>query len=268
VQSIAHELNLGLDSFVFADDNPFERELVAAQLPMVTTPDIGDDPAAFARVLDRNQYFETLSLSTEDLTRTKQYEGNARRNELQAKFSDYGEYLASLEMTAEAAPFIPTYLERIAQLTAKTNQFNLTTRRYSLSDIQAIAGNPGYITRYIRLSDRFGDNGLISVAVGRLEDRTLHLDLWLMSCRVLKRDVELVMLDELACSARQAGVAVLRGYYFRTPKNNMVSGLYATLGFTALSRTEDASVWELPVESYQPRNRHIRVVGRGELLRN
>jgi FkbH-like protein len=229
---------------------------------MVVTPDVGDDPAAFVRILDRNQYFEPLGVSAEDLARTQQYEGNARRNEFQAKFADYGEYLDSLEMRAEAAPFIPTYLERIAQLTGKTNQFNLTTRRYSLSEIQAIAEDPAYITRYIRLADRFGDNGLISVAVGRVEDRTLHLDLWLMSCRVLKRDVELLMLDELAGAAQEAGVKVLRGYYFRTPKNNMVSALYQTLGFTPVSRTDDASVWELALDGYETRNRHMQVVGR------
>jgi len=164
-------------------------------------------------------------------------------------------------MKAEACPFRPAYLERIAQLTGKTNQFNLTTKRYSLAEIQAIAEDPVYITRYIRLSDRFGDNGLISVAIGRLEAGTLHLDLWLMSCRVLKRDVELLMLDELTMAARTAGSSTLRGYYFRTPKNKMVARHYENLGFKFLLGTDVASEWELPIANYSIRNRHIRVGG-------
>ncbi len=257
ILNIAHELSLGLDSFVFADDNPAERSLVAAQLPSVAVPEIGNDAATYPRILDRNQYFEAFSLSAEDLSRSAQYAGNAKRNELQAKFSDYSEFLASLDMSAEAGPFIPTYLERIAQLTGKTNQFNLTTKRYSLAEIESIACSPSYVTRYIRLRDRFGDNGVISVAIGRLESTTLHVDLWLMSCRVLKRDVELLMLDQLVAAAHNAGARALRGYFFRTPKNKMVSRLYESLGFTFASGTEDRSEWTLSLESYRPRKAHI-----------
>jgi FkbH-like protein len=259
IQNIAHELSLGMDSFVFADDNPAERTLVESQLPMIAVPDIGNDAAAFVRILDRNQYFEALSLSAEDLARSTQYAGNASRNELQAKFADYGEFLASLEMSAEVGPFTPTYLERIAQLTGKTNQFNLTTRRYSPGELEAIARDTGYITRYIRLADRFGDNGLISVAIGRVDAETVHLDLWLMSCRVLKRDVELLMLDELAAAACRNGARTLRGYYFRTPKNNMVSSHYEKLGFTRAGGVDDASEWTLSLEDYRPKNVHIRL---------
>jgi FkbH-like protein len=259
IQNIAHELNLGLASFVFADDNPAERTLVASQLPEIAVPEIGDDPATYVRILDRNQYFEALSISTEDLSRSAQYAGNAKRNELQAKFADYGEFLASLEMSAETGPFKNPYMERIAQLTGKTNQFNLTTRRYSLADIEQIARNSAYVTRYIRLADRFGDNGLISVAIGRLEADTLHLDLWLMSCRVLKRDVELLMLDELAIAAREAGARNLTGYYFRTAKNNMVSRHYEKLGFDCIASAEDGSEWSLPVEEYMRKNLYIKI---------
>jgi FkbH-like protein len=262
IEAIANELSLGLDSFVFVDDNPAERSLVASQLPVVAVPEIGEDVTDYVRVLDRNHFFETVSLSAEDLARSSQYAGNAQRNELQAKFSNYGEFLASLEMSAEAGPFKPAYFERIAQLTGRTNQFNLTTKRYSLAEIKAITEHPAYITRYLRLSDRFGDNGLISVAIGRLEAGTLHLDLWLMSCRVLKRDVELLMLDELAMAAGQVGASTLRGYYFRTPKNNMVARHYQNLGFNLLSEADEASEWELPIADYQLKNRHIQV---GEL---
>jgi len=234
---------------------------VASQLPSIAVPEISDDAAASLRILDRNQYFETLSLSEEDLARSSQYAGNAKRNELQAKFANYGEFLASLEMSSEAGPFAPPYLERIAQLTGKTNQFNLTTRRYSLAEIESIARDPAYITRYIRLADRFGDNGLISVVVGRLDATTLHIDLWLMSCRVLKRDVELLMLDELATAARQAGARTLRGYYVRTPKNNMVGRHYESLGFTLVAGGDDASEWTLALDDYQAKNKHIRQAG-------
>lgn len=258
IQNIAHELSLGLDSFVFADDNPVERSLVSSQLPSVAVPEMGEDAARFVRILDRGQYFESLSLSKEDLARSSQYADNAKRNELQAKFADYGEFLASLEMSSETGPFAPPYLERIAQLTGKTNQFNLTTRRYSLAEIEAIARDPAYITRYIRLTDRFGDNGLISVAIGRMDRGMLHLDLWLMSCRVLKRDVELLMLDEMAAAAIRAGATSLRGYYLRTAKNKMVSRHYESLGFTQTAGLEDASEWTLSLDGYRPKNKYIR----------
>jgi FkbH-like protein len=260
IQSIAHELSLGLDSFVFADENPAERSLIASQLPTVAVPHIGEDPASFIRIIDRNQFFEPLSLSDEDLARSTLYVGNAKRNELQATFADYGEFLASLEMRAEARPFTLKYLPRIAQLTAKTNQFNLTTRRYALSEIEEIAHDAKFVTRFIRLSDRFGDNGVISVAIGRLDAEMLHIDLWLMSCRVLKRDVELLMLDELVAAARMSGASSLRGYYLRTPKNHMVSEHYGKLGFARVGGDEDASEWNLSLNNYQPRNVHIKSI--------
>ena len=259
IRSIAHELSLGLDSFVFADDNPFERSLVAAQLPSVTVPELGDDPASFARILDRNQFFEPLAISSEDLDRLNQYAGNAKRNELQATYLNYGEFLASLDMSAEVGSFIPTYLDRIAQLTGKTNQFNLTTKRYSAAEIASIAQNNQYVTRYIRLSDRFGDNGLISASIGRIEGETLHVELWLMSCRVLKRDVELLMLDELVRAAQQTGVELLRGYYFRTAKNEMVQNHYGKLGFVCTRNSNDSSEWTLHIKGYQPHNKYIHL---------
>jgi len=169
-------------------------------------------------------------------------------------------------MSSEAGPFAPPYLERIAQLTGKTNQFNLTTRRYSLAEIESIARDPAFITRYVRLADRFGDNGLISVAIGRLVSKTLHIDLWLMSCRVLKRDVELLMLDELAAAARQGEATTLRGYYFRTAKNNMVGRHYESLGFTLVAGTDDASEWTLALDDYQAKNKHIGHAGTSQTV--
>jgi FkbH-like protein len=153
-------------------------------------------------------------------------------------------------------------MERIAQLTNKTNQFNLTTRRYTLVEMEAIARDPQYIGLYGRLADKFGDNGLISIVLGRREGSVLHLDLWLMSCRVLKRDMELAMLDSLAEHAQAAGVRTLRGTYIPTKKNAMVADHYRTLGFTQLSVDPEigATVWELDLAGYTPRNTHIRIL--------
>jgi FkbH-like protein len=256
---IAHELNLGLDSFVFVDDNPAERALVKAQLPMVSVPEIGSDVGAFVRILDRQRYFETQSLSPEDFQRSDQYAANAKRNELRAVFETYDQYLASLEMRADAGPFIPAYMDRIAQLTNKTNQFNLTTRRYSLAELNELAADHSYITRYIRLRDKFGDNGLISVLIGQKTGAIVDIHLWLMSCRVLKRDVELLALDLFADAARRLGARSLRGNYIRTSRNDMVSRHYERLGFEALKSHENRSTWLLNLDSYMERNRNIQI---------
>ena len=262
IKAIAAELNLGLDSFVFVDDNPAERAIVAGQLPMVAVPDVGDDVTRFAGVLEQGHYFETASLSREDLGRTESYAANAQRTRLEAQFADYGDYLDSLKMTAEIGRFIRLYLDRITQLINKTNQFNLTTRRYTRAEIDHIATHPDYVSLYGKLADTFGDNGVISVIIGRREGRDLHLDLWIMSCRVLKRDMETAMLDSLVEHARQAGIRRILGYYRRTPKNAMVEDHYGTLGFECLSRSEDGSesVWRLLTDAYAPRTKHIRML--------
>jgi FkbH-like protein len=261
LQSLADELRLGLDSFVFVDDNPAERALVAAQLPMVAVPDVGSDVAGFAAILESARYFEPVALSAEDLQRGAQYAANTRRAAVESKFADYGAYLDSLRMVAEIGAFRPEYLDRIAQLTAKTNQYNLTARRYTLAEIEALAADPGHVTLYGRLADAFGDNGLISLVVGRKEGTALHLVLWLMSCRVLKRDMELAMLDALAARARAVGVTTLHGQYLRTAKNGMVAAHYEKLGFQLASRdpATESSTWVLSLADHRPKNRHITV---------
>ena len=261
ILSMAEELRLGVDSFVFVDDNPAERALVAAQLPMVAVPDVGSDVAGFIAILEAARYFEPVALSAEDLQRGSQYAANTQRASLESKFADYGEYLASLQMVAEIDTFQPAYLDRIAQLTSKTNQFNLTTRRHTLAEIEGLAADPGHVTLYGRLTDVFGDNGLISVVVGRKEETELHLTLWLMSCRVLKRDMELAMLDAIVQRARALGVETLRGQYLKTAKNGMVAAHYEKLGFQCASRdpVTESSSWVLSITDYQPRNRHITV---------
>jgi FkbH-like protein len=260
VEHIAKILNLGLESFVFVDDNPAEREIVAAQLPMVAVPNMGSDPSRFVEILDRQGYFEALRLSREDSERTQLYAEEKKREILAARFNNYDEYLQSLEMRAEIDHFNAYYLDRIAQLTNKTNQFNLTTRRYTAAQLQAMAADACYITLYGRLKDKFGDNGLISVIVGEIKEHELHVLLWLMSCRVLKRGMEIAMLDALVGACTERGARVIHGYYFKTPKNGMVSKHYGDLGFEMVSTSEADSVWRLDLtKGYEKRNKNIEV---------
>jgi FkbH-like protein len=229
---IAAELNIGLDSMVFVDDNPAERTLVAEQLPEVAVPDVGSDVSLFAEALERERYFEVDRVVQEDINRSAYYISNAQRSSLQAGFQDYGDFLASLEMSAEIGSFSPTYLQRITQLINKTNQFNLTTRRYTLAEVESVTQDSSCIALYGRLADKFGDNGLVSVLIGRVVDETVEIDLWLMSCRVLNREMELAMFDALVeqCQARR--VRKIVGVYIPSKKNGMVAGHYASLGFT------------------------------------
>ena len=261
ILEIARELNLGVDSFVFVDDNPAERAIVEAQIPGIAVPEVGNEVARFIPILDAARYFEPVALGKEDLARARLYEENAQRAQLEQKFANYGEYLDSLEMVAEIDVFNPTYMERIAQLTNKTNQFNLTTRRYTLAEIEATVASGKHIGIYGKLADRFGDNGLISIVLGRIDAETLHLDLWLMSCRVLKREMELAMLDGVALRARAAGLTRLIGYYLPTKKNGMVAEHYALLGFEKIGQHADgATEWALDLTDYLPRTTHMRIL--------
>jgi FkbH-like protein len=264
IHEIARELNLGVDSFVFVDDNPAEREIVRAQVPGVAVPEIGNQVSKFAEIIEQGRYFEPVSLSKEDLERAALYAHNSQRAAQQNKFANYGEYLDSLEMVAEIDAFKSVYLDRIAQLTNKTNQFNLTTKRYSLADMEGAVSDSSVIGLYGKLADKFGDNGLISIVLGRKDDSALHMDLWLMSCRVLKRDMEVAMLDAVVDRAREQGIQAIYGYFFPTAKNAMVAEFYPTLGFQPHDsiRTdlpEGATVWRLNVLDHTERNKHIKV---------
>jgi FkbH-like protein len=263
ILAIAEELKLGVDSFVFIDDNPAEREIVMAQLPEVAVPDVGSDVTRFAEIIDQGRYFEPAALSKEDLDRAELYASNLRRTALATRFANYGEYLDSLEMVAEIDFFKPVYLERIAQLTSKTNQFNLTTRRYTLAEMESISRNVEYVALYGKLFDRFGDNGLISVVVGRREGEMLNVDLWLMSCRVLKRDMELAMLDAVAERSIERGIKTIRGYYVPTSKNGIVAEFYSELGFLPATwgdtnTLQGGTAWTLDLACYTKRNKHIK----------
>lgn len=256
---MATELNLLPESFVFVDDNPAEREIVKAQVHGVAVPDIGqvDD---YIRVIDRAGYFEVTNLSKDDAKRNEMYKENAKRAAAQATFSNYGEYLDSLNMEAEIADFCPLYLDRIAQLSNKSNQFNLTTRRYTREEIESISLSEKYIKIYGKLVDKFGDNGVVSVVIGAINGDVLDIDLWIMSCRVLKRDMEYAMLDVLMEKAVSAGIKTIKGHYYPTAKNSMVKNFYETMGFTKVSEDEEGNTeWTFTLENgYNKKCVHIK----------
>lgn len=263
IAEIARELNIGTDSLVFVDDNPAERHIVEAQMPGVKVPEI-KDAASFITTLDRAGYFEVTSLSEDDLKRNEMYKANVERRKQEAGYTNYTDYLLSLDMKAQIKPFEPVYMARISQLTNKSNQFNLTTKRCSQAEIEGFAQNPAYITLYGKLEDKFGDNGVVSVVFGHRDeaDGTLfYIDLWLMSCRVLKRDMESAMMDELVSKCREAGIDRIKGYYYPTAKNGMVKEFYGVQGFVKTGEdTEGNTEWEFVIPGqYEKRNQVIRV---------
>ena len=262
IAAIAEELNILPDSLVFVDDNPAERDIVSVQAAGVAVPEIGT-PEQYIRVLDHAGFFEVTSLSEDDRKRSEMYKANMEREKQQQNFGDYREYLLSLEMKARIMPFEPMYMARIAQLSNKSNQFNLTTRRYTQSDIEQFASDENYITGYGKLEDKFGDNGVVSVVIGRkdMDTKALHLELWLMSCRVLKRDMEYAMMDYVVQACRVCGIGTVYGYYYPTSKNGMVKEFYAAMGFTKIREEADGStVWQFDSPAdYENRNTVIEV---------
>ena len=256
--AMASELSLGADSFVFADDNPAERAIVAAQVPGAAVPAM-DGAENYIKTLDHGGYFEVTALSKEDLKKTELYHQNAERAKAQAAFADYGEYLDSLQMTATIQGFVPLYIQRIAQLTNKSNQFNLTTLRCSEEDIRTMAEDAGHLCLCGKLVDKFGDNGIVTVVAGQQQGSALHMRLWLMSCRVLKRGMEDAMMDTLMRHADARGIKKVVGYYYPTVKNAMVREFYAQFGFSKTQESEQGTTWELNVADYVPRNPHMKI---------
>lgn len=235
IRAIAQELNIGLDSLCFIDDNPFERNLVRQELPMVAVPEVSDDPTGYPVALADGGYFEGLSVTDEDRERTSQYQGNKARDALKAAVTDLPSYLRGLEMELIWKRFDKIGLSRIVQLINKSNQFNLTTRRYTDEDVIAVMADPDAFGLQLRLTDRFGDNGIIAIIIGRLQpNKDLLIDTWLMSCRVLGRQVEPTTLNLIAAEAAKLGARRLVGEYIPTKKNAMVKDHYAKLGFTVM----------------------------------
>lgn len=257
---IADTLNLLPESLVFIDDNPAERHIVTQQIENVAAPDIGK-VTDYIKILDRAGFFEVTSLTSDDTKRSQMYIENARRKEQQAKFSDYSEYLLSLEMKAEIKNFAPVYYARIAQLTNKSNQFNLTTKRYTQQDIEAIAEDSNYISLYGKLADKFGDNGVVSIVIGHVDGGVCDIKLWLMSCRVLKRDMEYAMLDKLVSECRARDIKLIHGHYYPTAKNKMVRDFFSVMGFEKLAEDPDGNAdYALDISAgYENKNKVINV---------
>jgi FkbH-like protein len=251
LREIARRLNLGLDSIAFLDDSAFERNLVRELAPEACVPELPSDPADFVPYLESLNLFETAQFSDEDRQRASFYRGNVLREDEQQRFTTVEEYLVSLETNATFERFDDYHLPRIAQLVQRTNQFNLTTIRHTAEELRQFAEDPAYFPFYVTLSDRFGDNGLISVVIGKREGTQLDIVSWLMSCRVIARRVEEFALDQVVEMAREAGISRLRGQYVPTQKNGIVSNLYEKLGFRLIEELPDGSTtWELGVAEH------------------
>ena len=261
ISNTAAELNILPESIVFVDDNPAEREIVKAQLSGVKAP-VMDGVENYIQTLDRSGFFEVTTFSEDDLKRNEMYKANVQRAARQAAFENYEDYLLSLEMDAVIDDFIPMYIQRITQLSNKSNQFNVTTKRYTAAEMEAVFESNEYIRLYGKLVDKFGDNGVVSVVIGRKNGAVLDMELWLMSCRVLKRDMELAMLDTLVEKCREQGIDTIKGYYYPTAKNGMVKELYKFFGFDKISEDENGNtVWQMKVDNYEKRNNVIKVHG-------
>ncbi len=255
----ANEMDLGIDSFVFADDNPTERALAERSIKGISIPKM-DSPADYIRTIDRNGYFEVTNFSADDLKRNDMYKANVMRSERSTEFADYTEYLLSLDMKGEIKPFAPVYMQRITQLTNKSNQFNLTTKRYTQPEIESVASDGRHITLYGKLSDMFGDNGVVSVVIGEIKGTVCDIDLWLMSCRVLKKNMEYAMLDTLVSECRHRGIDTVIGHYYPTAKNGMVKNLFGDFGFVKTKEESDGTTeWALTVAGYENKNNVIKV---------
>ncbi len=261
LRAIAEELNIGIDSLVFIDDNAFERNLVRRELPMVAVPEVSDDPTYFPHAIADAGYFEGLSVTDEDRERTSQYQGNKARDALKTSATDLPSFLRGLEMQLVCKRFDRLGLKRIVQLINKSNQFNLTTRRYTDEDVLAVMADRNAFGLQLRLLDRFGDNGVIAIIIGRLRaNQDVHIDTWLMSCRVLGRQVEPTTLNLIAQEALKLGGRRLVGEYIPTRKNGMVKDHYAKLGFAVMDRDAAGGTRNmLDLASFAPAETFIHV---------
>jgi FkbH-like protein len=249
---MATELQLGLDSFVFADDNPAEIEIVRQFAPDVGRVLLGPDPADYVSQLQDSRFFEPRQITKEDGVRSEQYHAEAQRKGMESQCADMDSYLASLEMVAEVHPFRSVDLPRIAQLIAKSNQFNVTTRRRTEAELTAISQNPEGGHFSVRLRDRFGDHGLISVVILHFKNGVAEIDTWLMSCRVLKRQVEEVVLNEILRQARARSCREVRGIYLPTEKNGIVKDLFSKFGFIPQEKGGPGKCYGLAIQDFRP----------------
>ena len=257
IRTIQGILNIGFDSMVFLDDNPFERNMVRENIPGITVPELPDDPAMYLEYLYSLNLFETASYSNADKDRTKQYQVEAKRVSLSKTFTNEADFLKSLNMISTVSGFTKFNTPRVAQLSQRSNQFNLRTVRYTEADIVAMANNPDVIDLSFTLEDKFGDNGLIAVVImKKMDTETLFVDTWFMSCRVLKRGMENFTLNTMVEYAKTKGFKKIIGEYIPTPKNKMVEQHYSNLGFSPVT-SDNSSQYILDLESYSSRECYI-----------
>jgi FkbH-like protein len=262
ITAIASQLNIGLDSLVFVDDNPAERQRVRSALPQVAVPELPDDITGYVRCIADAGYFESVSFTEEDRNRGAQYAANSERDALRGRTQSLDEFRRDLAMTLRYGRFTQVDLARVTQLINKTNQFNVSVRRYTQQEIESFATDAACLTLQFRLSDRFGDNGLIAAMVCRAEDAaTLQLDTWVMSCRVFGRDVETEIMNVAVDTARALRFRTLNVNYLPTPRNGLVRDLLPRLGLVAAAGPDDsgAELWTLQLADYVRQPTHIHI---------
>ncbi|MFN3324106.1 MAG: HAD-IIIC family phosphatase [Bryobacteraceae bacterium] len=247
LREIAAELNVGTDSLVFLDDNPLERRRVRLEMPEVTVIELPEDPFGYAAALRSCTAFERLSLSEEDVRREQYYSRQRIREEAKREAASIEEFYRSLGQEIEVALMTSTTLPRVAQLTQKTNQFNLTTRRYSEAEIERIAETEGCRVYTVHVRDRFGDNGLVGVSITKTRGTVTEIDSLLLSCRVIGRTVETALLAFLLDRCRTEGIEHLQGWFFPTRKNLPAAGFYEQNGFRRIEENERGSLWGIAI---------------------
>jgi len=265
IKLIADGIDLGLESFVFLDDNPAERKRVRDALPAVAVPELPEDPSEWLVVFQAAGYFEQTSFSREDQLRAGFYKANALRAAQMERIGNHDDYLRSLGMTLSIAPFDAAGRKRIVQLISKSNQFNLTTRRYSEAEIAALQSDPDALTIQARLEDIFGDNGMVSAVICRQTGPRLEVDTWIMSCRVLGRRVEETILQHIVEQARLKGVAEIIGRYVPTARNGLVRDHFEKLGFVQVDSSSEETTWRLSINSYDEKDLPLKVELQREL---
>ncbi len=257
---IANEINIGIDSFVFIDDNPAEREIVRQNLPQVIVPEV-KTPEDYIKAIDRAGYFEITTFTKDDAKRNEMYKQNAQRASQEKSFTNYKDYLLSLDMSGDIAHFSKAHSERITQLINKTNQFNFTTRRYTQGEVEEIIqDDKNFISAYANLVDKFGDNGITTCFIASVKEDTANIDLWVMSCRVFKRDLELAVFDYFINRCKALGVKKVSANFLPTAKNIIVKDFYETLGFEVTLDTQEEKRYILNIpQDYEIKNTVIKM---------
>ncbi len=267
IAKIAEQLNIGLDSLVIVDDNPAERALIRQSFPVVAVPELPPDPSQYVDCLSNAGYFEAVAITSDDFARSQQYAQNKQRQALEQSSQSIDDYLRSLEMQMTSSQFVDVDLPRIAQLINKTNQFNATTRRKTQEEVRDLASRDGNLTLQVRLSDRFGDNGLVSAVILVPDPNVpgaIEIETWVMSCRVFGRQLEYETLNAMVELLSESQYSTLTGHYIPTSRNALIQNLYENLGFSQLNDSKDLDAgetrWILELEDYSPRATNIETV--------